>query len=527
MPLQLALTALLFGVELLAITMLVDAQFLIHAGGLAGFAGLVGPWGLKGLLLAAVLTAVFGLLTPNLPDRRPTDVSRWFLSKSWLGVHVLATLAFDLCAYLLCSPKPPLPADWLAVATVAAGLLSMASGLLVFLPFAFWHTLVAAAPWAPVYGIITAFVSVLIVATSRPIAEVWRGYAYNVVSGVLQHFSPEFHCDRPNFVIGARNFRIEIAPQCSGYEGVALMLAFGVMWLLIFRRDFRFPHALLLLPLGMAAIWILNCVRLILLILIGVWGAPGIAMGGFHSQAGWIAFVTLAVSSAIVWQRVPWALAHPAVRVRDENHTAPYLLPFLAILGAGMIAQAFSDGLEWLYPLRVVAAVCVLWAYRRSYRELPWRPHWDALWLGTLVVLIWIGADFAWGTHLRAPMPTALAAAPRLWRTGWIVSRVLGAVLTVPIAEELAFRGFLLRRLVSADFVRVDFRVWTPLALVGSSAAFALMHGNRWPAALAAGLIYAWAMHRSGSLGTAVTAHATSNLLLAGVVLITGDWSYW
>jgi exosortase E/protease (VPEID-CTERM system) len=383
---------------------------------------------------------------------------------------------------------------------------------------------------APVYGVLTASACVLIVTTSRPLAERWRKLAFDVVSAILQNFSPEFHADRQNFVIGARNFEVEIAPQCSGYEGVALMLVFGVVWLLLFRREFRFPQALMLLPLGMAAIWILNCVRIILLILIGVWGAPDIAVGGFHSQAGWIAFVTLAIICAIVWQRVPWASAHPAperaAKMNSENRTAPYLLPFLAILGAGMIAQAFSSGFEWLYPLRVLAAVGVLWIYRPSYRGLDWHPRWDSVWLGALVLPIWLGADWATG-HARAPMPAALASTAGLWRNAWIACRVLGAVVTVPIAEELAFRGFLLRRIVAADFEAVDLRVWTPVALAVSSAAFAIMHGARWPAAFVAGMIYAWAMHRSGSLGNAIVAHATTNFLLSGVVLLAGDWTYW
>jgi len=104
---------------------------------------------------------------------------------------------------------------------------------------------------------------------------------------------------------------------------------------------------------------------------------------------------------------------------------------------------------------------------------------------------------------------------------------VLGAVITVPIAEELAFRGFLLRRIASADFESVAWRAfsWAPFLI--SSVAFGLLHGDRWLAGILAGMVYAVAMLREGRIGEAVVAHAVTNGLLALYVLITGNWQLW
>ena len=44
------------------------------------------------------------------------------------------------------------------------------------------------------------------------------------------------------------------------------------------------------MPLGTVAIWLANVVRITALIAIGTWFSADIAAGGFHSQAGWIAF---------------------------------------------------------------------------------------------------------------------------------------------------------------------------------------------------------------------------------------------
>jgi CAAX prenyl protease-like protein len=100
-------------------------------------------------------------------------------------------------------------------------------------------------------------------------------------------------------------------------------------------------------------------------------------------------------------------------------------------------------------------------------------------------------------------------------------------VVTVPIAEELAFRGFLMRRLVSADFESVDWRRWAFFPVLISSVAFGLLHGDRWLAGTIAGVLYAAALRWRGRIGDAVAAHAVTNALLAAWVLISGHWGLW
>ena len=95
-----------------------------------------------------------------------------------------------------------------------------------------------------------------------------------------------------------------------------------------------------------------------------------------------------------------------------------------------------------------------------------------------------------------------------------------------PVVEELAFRGFLLRRLVSVNFTAVSYRHLTPLAVVVSSLAFGALH-ERWLAGAVAGVVYAGVAWRTGSLRDAVIAHAVTNALLAVVVLATGRYSLW
>jgi CAAX prenyl protease-like protein len=124
-------------------------------------------------------------------------------------------------------------------------------------------------------------------------------------------------------------------------------------------------------------------------------------------------------------------------------------------------------------------------------------------------------------------MPAELASSSSWIRFGWLAFRIAGAVVTVPIAEELAFRGYGLRRLVSPDFTAVDFRNASYMALAVSSVLFGVMHGRRWIAGTIAGLLYAIAAQRRRSMGDAVMAHAVTNALLALWVMYTGAWGMW
>jgi CAAX prenyl protease-like protein len=85
----------------------------------------------------------------------------------------------------------------------------------------------------------------------------------------------------------------------------------------------------------------------------------------------------------------------------------------------------------------------------------------------------------------------------------------------------------LIRRLISSNFdsIAPGAFMWLP-ALI-SSVAFGLMHGDRWIAGTAAGLLYAAALLWRGRIGDAVLAHATTNALLAAWVLFGGHWQFW
>jgi exosortase E/protease (VPEID-CTERM system) len=305
------------------------------------------------------------------------------------------------------------------------------------------------------------------------------------------------------------------------------MLAFCSAWLFYFRAEYRLPRALLLVPAGVLLIFALNIVRIAALVLIGNAGYPAIAVYGFHSQAGWIAFNCAACGLVFASRRSRWLnrTVTRDDRALTTNSTAAYLLPLLAILAAGMISRASSSGFETWYALRLIVAGAALAIGWRPLARLDWRFGWRGIAVGTAVFAFWLGA-----AHLILvphAMPAPLGAMPAWGRLLWIASRALTAVLLVPIAEELAYRGYLMRRLRAEDFESVAFASVGWGSLLVTAIAFGVLHGALWLPGIAAGVAYGLLLMRTGRMGEAVAAHATSNLLLAIWVLAAGQWQLW
>lgn len=420
---------------------------------------------------------------------------------AWLATAA-ATAAFWIAS--LCAPRVLLAVLWRARALVGV------------------VALVGAMAWAA--GLIT---------------EGWwdplRHATMNLVAAMVRVIAPDPVFVPEQLVVGTERFWVRILSECAGYEGIGLIWVFLSAYLVTNRQELRFPHALLLIPIGTLAVWIANALRLTVLIAIGTWISEDVALGGFHSYSGSLLFSGVAL--ALVWaaRRSSFFVVETATArelpttAASPNLTAAYLLPFLAIVATQMLGGAASTGttsFDVAYPLRVLAAVAVLVACRRSYGDVRATCSWTAVGGGVFVFVLWMALEPAPDAAKQEAFGTALHALPPALMALWLAFRVVGAVVTVPIAEELAFRGFLHRRLVDAEFERVSFRRFTWIAFLVSSLLFGVMHG-RWLAGTLAGMCYALVMYRRGELGDAIAAHAITNAMIAAYVLATGHWLLW
>jgi exosortase E/protease (VPEID-CTERM system) len=523
--------AILFTAEIIILSVLFDTKDLLGTTVLTRFLSDQFPIILQGALAAATLYTILAfVMARNLFSQISTEYRHSPISWQLLAGHVGALLLFlSLSRKLFSGAALPSGPDLTAVIWLLTGACLACIAATALVPVKAWLALISGSLGITAAAITGGAFSSFGMDLARIFWEPLSGFTFSAVKLLLSPFLPVLVSDRASLVIGSSRFSVIISPGCSGLEGAMLMLVVTAAWLWLFRHECRFPRALVIMPAGIFLILLLNCVRIAALVLIGHAGAPQIAMGGFHSQAGWIAFNAVALGLVLPLRR--WTFftnAGPLDSSSSEivlaNPAVWYLAPFASILIAGMVSSALSAGFEWLYPLRFLVAAGILFYFRRMYRDLDWRIGWVGLLAGIGVFLMWLGLAHSPASPADNATARALSSMPWVGSVAWVTCRMLAAMVTVPIAEELAFRGFLLRRVVSEKFEAVNRENFGLVPIAVSSLAFGLMHGNRWFVGTLAGIVYALAYRTRGRIGDAIAAHAFTNLLLAATMLQSGSW---
>jgi exosortase E/protease (VPEID-CTERM system) len=527
--LRVVIAVMLLAFEKILLSFLVDSNAGQNASGLSRVTWFAQHFGLRFLVTFATALALFAYAQDNPRLKAVGAAAReipW--RPGWLVLHALLLVPLAVLAHSfygghgLQLPTAVLVALWLAL-----GLSSLAALFTAMASWKIWCDAAGAFGVLWVYAAAVGGVGAYAISWSQMLWAPMTRITFSLVERVVVLIIPGLQSNPATQILDTGRFAVQVNELCSGLEGAGLLLAFCCVWLLYFRREYRFPRALLIIPVGLSLLFVLNILRISMLVLIGNAGYPDIAIYGFHSQAGWIAFNSTAAGIAYLSLRSPWFShqEHSATPDTVPNPTAAYLLPFLAILAAGMLSRAASGQFETLYPLRLIAGALAIWYFWPRLRALDFRFSWRGIATGIAVFAMWIGA----GRLLAhsSPMPAALVAMSPPGRQLWIVARILGSVVTVPLAEELAYRGFLMRRVVSAEFESVRFSAVGIWALLLSSVAFGVGHGPWWIPGTVAGFLYGALLIRTGRIGEAVAAHATTNGLIAAWVLLLQQWQLW
>jgi exosortase E/protease (VPEID-CTERM system) len=365
------------------------------------------------------------------------------------------------------------------------------------------------------------------------------GYVTQVLLFPLQHYTlwtvammlrllGQNAVENPAFeLVGTPKFSVQIAPTCSGLEGIGLICAFLAFYLWYFRAQLRFPSALALIPIGIVVVWLLNSLRITFLILLGQY-IDWAALEGFHSVAGWIFFNATAIGLIMLSRRTRlFSKTRQDDLNSHPNPAAPYLVPLAVMSAIALCSVPFSHGFDFAYPVRLIVTAAAIWWYRDRLRTILWSFSWSAAAIGAVVFLVWILiAARANSAQSNAAFAASLKGISLVAAAVWMCSRVAGAVVLAPVVEELAFRGYLLRKLSTPDFETAAYQGITVPAFLTSSILFGILH-QHWIAGILAGMIFAAAACYRGKLSDAVCAHSTTNAMLSLYVIATGSWSLW
>jgi CAAX prenyl protease-like protein len=219
---------------------------------------------------------------------------------------------------------------------------------------------------------------------------------------------------------------------------------------------------------------------------------------------------------------------------------APFVL-FMAFIALEQVLRALVErrmlpldekALYWLYLPKAVLVGLMLWMFRRSYPEISLKHLTDyrhtalSIFSGALVFILWINMDWTLsGQGVPAGFnPEVFSTDATKWLM--ISIRVAGAVIVVPIMEELFWRSFLLRYLIDSNFTTVAIGRFSFFSFAAVAILFGLEHHYLF-AGIMAGVVFNGIYYCTRSIVQCILSHAVANLCLAAYVLRTGSWNFW
>jgi len=236
--------------------------------------------------------------------------------------------------------------------------------------------------------------------------------------------------------------------------------------------------------------------------------------------------------------------------VRDDM---AYLLPMLVFMLFTWAGGHWKDFYPATYVAKTVVVAALLVVLWRQFTPVRWNHWWLGVIVGVVGIFQWVGmqlwlqnvwpnvvANFTFidegirngiANHFKPGPdvfdPTKVFGSPAALYA-WYAVRIAGAVLVVPVMEELFWRDFLWRTVISPnDFKLAQVGEWDWKAFVIVPLIFAVVHGNWWLTAIGWGFMIGALLAYTKSLGACIIAHATTNLLLGAWVLYSRQWSPW
>ncbi len=328
-----------------------------------------------------------------------------------------------------------------------------------------------------------------------------------------------------NPLFGSSQFYVEIASACSGYEGLSLAIILLGSFILMQRQSLRLSRSLIIIPLAGVVMFILNAFRIFVLVAIGHYWSPELAINGFHSVAGWLNLLFTLIFSILILNYTPYFQKEVKAKTPFIWGDTVLMVPLMAIIVIGLLTKAVTADFSWLYPVPILAACVTLYSFRKPFLLLLTRPSIPAVAIGVIAFVLWIyliPEDDSQSNQFNLQIHSA-----PLWLvTIWLIFRVIGASLIVPIAEEFTFRGYIQPHL-QEWFAQKDMKSFSViLSLALTSLLFGYVHSDILAGSVA-GALFGLAYLQRKRVMDAVVAHAVTNALLAAYVLSNGYWSYW
>ncbi len=220
--------------------------------------------------------------------------------------------------------------------------------------------------------------------------------------------------------------------------------------------------------------------------------------------------------------------------------TKSYVAPFVLYLLGTSLASQVPESYPAAYLAVVIVVGAVAWGLLRGRRIIV--PHGrvaGAVVAGFVGIALWVVlSELRLEDRVASLLPEWLRPGERrgfnpfkelthplaVW--GFIAVRLIGLAVLVPVVEELFWRGFLLRWIISPDWEDVPLGKFQVTSFVLVTLLFTLAHPE-WLAAACYCMLLNGLLYWKRDLWDCIVAHGVSNLVLGAYVLSTGAWWLW
>lgn len=145
----------------------------------------------------------------------------------------------------------------------------------------------------------------------------WTFFSYAIVkalAAILPLFSKAAIINTQNFSISVGDFRVVVGASCAGFYSLLLFIGFFALSLFFVRSNgIRYGRAAAIFLSGFAVLFLMNVLRIAIVILVGAYYSPKLAISIFHEYLGSIFF--LSFLCIYLW----YVLPHMTVR-HEQKH---------------------------------------------------------------------------------------------------------------------------------------------------------------------------------------------------------------
>lgn len=229
-------------------------------------------------------------------------------------------------------------------------------------------------------------------------------------------------------------------------------------------------------------------------------------------------------------------------RVVRAQPEVVFVGPFMVYLLLLALADRFPEHLRSIpIVIRGIGGLYAVWLIRRYLPPLG-KPHVVlGVFFGLVAAVLWVGGQHLFNMavesagvagkwyvfNLVEPVDPRTTLSPAAWWSQ-AVGRIAVATITVPVIEELFWRGFMLRAFIDyTHWDRIPMWRFTWFSFLGTSLLSVAQHPSNWAVSIFCWMLFNALFYWKRSLNFMFVVHGATNLILYIYVIAYGDWIFW